>query len=37
MDGFIRERARKRGEEAGMPFAESFRTFKLKDDEDDEP
>jgi LmbE family N-acetylglucosaminyl deacetylase len=33
VDEFIRERARVRGEKAGMAFAESFRTFKLKDDE----
>jgi LmbE family N-acetylglucosaminyl deacetylase len=32
VDEFIRERARQRGEAAGLPFAESFRTFRLKDE-----
>jgi LmbE family N-acetylglucosaminyl deacetylase len=32
VDEFIRERAHQRGEEAGVEFAESFRTFRLKDD-----
>jgi LmbE family N-acetylglucosaminyl deacetylase len=32
VDDWIRARARQRGEAAGMEFAESFRTFKLKDD-----
>ncbi len=32
MDEFIRERARQRGAVKGLEFAESFRTFRLKDD-----
>jgi LmbE family N-acetylglucosaminyl deacetylase len=35
VDDFIRERAHQRGEVAGMEYAESFRTFKLKDDPTD--
>jgi LmbE family N-acetylglucosaminyl deacetylase len=34
VDDFIRERARARGEKAGMEYAESFRTFRLKDDDE---
>lgn len=33
VDEWIRERARKRGEAAGMEFAESFRTFRLREEE----
>lgn len=36
VDDWIRERAKARGEMAGMGFAESFRTFKLHDDEDED-
>ena len=32
VDDFIRERAHQRGESAGMEYAESFRTFLLKED-----
>jgi LmbE family N-acetylglucosaminyl deacetylase len=32
VDDFIRERAHQRGEIAGVEFAESFRTFRLKDE-----
>jgi len=34
VDEFIRERARQRGEAKGLRFAESFRTFRLKDEPD---
>lgn len=33
VDEWIRERARVRGEPAGLPFAETFRTFKLREDD----
>ena len=33
VDDWIRERAHKRGEPAGMEFAEAFRTFKLREEE----
>jgi LmbE family N-acetylglucosaminyl deacetylase len=33
VDEWIRERAQKRGEAGGVPFAETFRTFKLRDDD----
>jgi LmbE family N-acetylglucosaminyl deacetylase len=33
VDDWVRERARKRGEGRGMQFAESFRTFRLRDEE----
>jgi LmbE family N-acetylglucosaminyl deacetylase len=33
VDDWIRERARKRGEARGMDYAESFRTFRLRDEE----
>jgi LmbE family N-acetylglucosaminyl deacetylase len=33
VDDWIRERARRRGEAQGMQFAESFRTFRLRDEE----
>jgi LmbE family N-acetylglucosaminyl deacetylase len=32
VDDWIRERARKRGEAQGMQFAESFRTFRLREE-----
>jgi LmbE family N-acetylglucosaminyl deacetylase len=32
---WVRERARQLGEEAGCEFAEGFRTFDLRDDEDE--
>jgi len=39
VDEWIRTRAAERGEKAGLAFAESFRTFRLKDDDErvDEP
>jgi LmbE family N-acetylglucosaminyl deacetylase len=33
VDDWIRERARKRGEARGLKYAESFRTFRLRDEE----
>jgi LmbE family N-acetylglucosaminyl deacetylase len=33
VDEWIRERAQKRGEAAGMAFAETFRTFKLREED----
>jgi LmbE family N-acetylglucosaminyl deacetylase len=33
VDEWIRERAQKRGESAGMAFAETFRTFKLREED----
>ena len=33
VDEWIRERARQRGEAAGIPFAETFRTFKLREED----
>lgn len=33
VDEWIRERARKRGEARGLDYAETFRTFKLRDEE----
>jgi LmbE family N-acetylglucosaminyl deacetylase len=33
VDDWVRDRARKRGEGRGMQFAESFRTFRLRDEE----
>jgi LmbE family N-acetylglucosaminyl deacetylase len=33
VDEWIRERAHKRGEAAGMAFAETFRTFKLREED----
>ena len=33
VDEWIKERARKRGEAAGMGFAESFRTFRLREED----
>jgi LmbE family N-acetylglucosaminyl deacetylase len=33
VDEWIRERAAKRGEAGGVPFAETFRTFKLREEE----
>jgi LmbE family N-acetylglucosaminyl deacetylase len=33
VDEWIRERARKRGEPEGMEFAESYRTFKLREEQ----
>ena len=33
VDDWIRERAQKRGEAAGMAFAETFRTFKLREED----
>jgi len=33
VDEWIRDRARKRGEPAGLEFAESYRTFKLREEE----
>jgi LmbE family N-acetylglucosaminyl deacetylase len=33
VDDWIRERAQKRGEAAGMAFAETFRTFKLRQED----
>jgi LmbE family N-acetylglucosaminyl deacetylase len=32
VDEWIRERARQRGERAGMAFAESYRTFRFKEE-----
>ena len=36
VEEWVRKRARERGAERGMEYAESFRTFKLKDEEDEE-
>lgn len=33
VDDWIRDRAKKRGEQAGMEFAESYRTFRLREEE----
>ena len=33
VDEWIRDRARKRGEPAGMEFAEAFKTFKLREED----
>jgi LmbE family N-acetylglucosaminyl deacetylase len=36
VEEWVRKRAKERGTERGMEYAESFRTFKLKDEEDEE-
>jgi LmbE family N-acetylglucosaminyl deacetylase len=36
VEEWVRKRAKERGSERGMEYAESFRTFKLKEDEDEE-
>jgi LmbE family N-acetylglucosaminyl deacetylase len=36
VDEWIRQRAKERGAPQGLPFAEAYRTFKLKDEEADE-
>ena len=36
VDKWVKKRAKERGVERGMEYAESFRTFKLKDDDEEE-
>ena len=36
VDDWIRDRARQRGEQAGLPLAESFRTFLLREPREDD-